>query len=68
MGDYKKEVHLVIKSIIYNSEMLIKQAKELEQACQSDCEDYNEVYATMHRLMDHSSNIGTKIGEMSLFL
>lgn len=68
MDSYKQEVDLAIKNIIHNSEMLIKQAKKLEQACQSNSQEYDEIYSAMHSIMDYSKNIGTKIGEMSLFL
>lgn len=68
MDSYKQEIDLVVKSIIDNSEMLIKQAKRLEQACQADDQNYSMVYATMHNIMDYNNNIGTKIGEISFFL
>lgn len=68
MDSYKQEVDQVVKSIICNSEMLIKQAKMLEQACKSNDENYDELYSVMHSIMDYSNNIDTKIGEMSLIL
>lgn len=66
MASYKQEVNLIVKSIIRDSEMLIKQAKKLEQACQLEHQNYDVMYAAMHSMMDYNNNIGTKMGEMSV--
>lgn len=65
MTSYKQEVDMIVKSIIHDSEMLIKQARKLEQACQLDHQNYDLMYSAMHSIMDYNNNIGTKMGEMS---
>ncbi len=64
----KQELALAAKSMIYSCELLLQQAKKLEQACGGDQPSYGTVAAVMRRIMDCSSRVDRKIGELSLLL